>query len=40
LADVVHPYDGSKEGRFLMRVPGEDEIPPIAILLNWNPEKK
>ena len=37
--DVIHPYDVSKDGRFLMRVPAEDEIPPITILLNWNPEK-
>ena len=39
MADVVHPYDVSADGRFLMRVPGEEEVSPITVLLNWNPEK-
>jgi Tol biopolymer transport system component len=38
--DVVHPYDVSADGRFLMRVPGEEELSPITLLLNWNPEKR
>jgi serine/threonine protein kinase/Tol biopolymer transport system component len=40
MADVVHPYDVSADGRFLMRVPGEEEVSPITVLLNWSPEKK
>ena len=40
MADVVHPYNVSKDGRFLMRVPGENEESPITILLNWSPNKK
>jgi hypothetical protein len=38
--DVVHPYDVSADGRFLMRVPGEEDVSPITLILNWNPEKK
>jgi serine/threonine protein kinase/Tol biopolymer transport system component len=40
MADVVHPYDVSADGRFLMRVPGDEEDGPITVLLNWSPEKK
>jgi hypothetical protein len=40
MADVVHPYDVSADGRFLMRVPPEEEGSPITVLLNWRPEKK
>ena len=28
MSDVVSPYDVSKDGRFLMRVPGENESSP------------
>jgi Tol biopolymer transport system component len=38
--DVVHPYDVSADGRFLMRVSGEEEVSPITVLLNWSPEQK
>jgi hypothetical protein len=38
--DVVHPYDVSADGRFLMRVPPQEEVSPITLLLNWDPEKK
>jgi Tol biopolymer transport system component len=38
--DVVSPYDVSKDGRFVMRVPGENESSPITILLNWSPNKR
>jgi eukaryotic-like serine/threonine-protein kinase len=40
MSDLVHPYDISADGRFLMRVPGEEEVSPITVLLNWSPEKK
>jgi dipeptidyl aminopeptidase/acylaminoacyl peptidase len=40
MADLVHPYDVSADDRFLMRVPGEEEVAPITVLLNWSPEKK
>ena len=40
MTDVVHPYDVSADGRFLMRVPGEEEVSPITVLLNWSPGKK
>ena len=40
MSDVVHPYDVSTDGRFLMRVPPEEEGSPITILLNWRAEKK
>jgi len=40
MADVVHPYVVSADGRFLMRVPPEEEVSPITVLLNWSPEKK
>ena len=40
MADVVHPYDVSADGRFLMRVPGDEEVSPITVLLNWSPEKE
>jgi Tol biopolymer transport system component len=40
MADLIHPYDVSSDGRFLMRVPGEEEVSPITVLLNWSPEKK
>jgi Tol biopolymer transport system component len=40
MSDLNHPYDVSADGRFLMRVPGEEELGPITILLNWRPDKK
>lgn len=40
MKDVVHPYNVSKDGLFLMRVPGDDPLNPITILLNWNPDKR
>ena len=40
MGDVAHPYDVSADGRFLMRVPGDEEVSPITVLLNWSPEKK
>jgi serine/threonine protein kinase len=40
MSDLVHPYGVSADGRFLMRVPGEEEVSPITVLLNWRPEKK
>ena len=40
MADLVHPYVVSADGRFLMRVPPEEEVSPITVLLNWSPEKK
>ena len=36
----LYPYGVSKDGRFLMRVPAEDELSPITVLLNWSPDKK
>jgi Tol biopolymer transport system component/tRNA A-37 threonylcarbamoyl transferase component Bud32 len=38
--DLHHPYDVSADGRFLMRVPPQEEVSPITVLLNWDPEKK
>jgi hypothetical protein len=40
MTDLLHPYDVSADGRFLMRVPGEEEVGPITVLLNWSPEKR
>jgi hypothetical protein len=40
MASDVNPYNVSRDGRFLMRVPGENEASPITILLNWSPNKK
>jgi hypothetical protein len=40
MADVIPPYNVSKDGRFLMRVPGDEEVKPITVLLNWSPNKK
>ena len=39
MTDVNNPYNVSADGRFLMRVPGEDVVNPITVLLNWNPVK-
>jgi hypothetical protein len=40
MADLVPPFDVTKDGRFLMRVPGDEEIRPITVILNWSPQKK
>jgi len=40
MSDLAHPYDVSKDGRFLMRVPGENEATPITVLRNWSPKEK
>ena len=40
MTDVIAPYDVSSDGLFLMRVPGDEEVSPITVLLNWSPAKK
>jgi Tol biopolymer transport system component len=40
LVDSVPPYDVSKDGRFLMRVPGDENSRPITVVLNWSPRRK
>jgi Tol biopolymer transport system component len=39
MTDLVHPYDVASDGRFLMRVPVENQESPITILLNWSPDQ-
>jgi hypothetical protein len=36
MADLAPPYDVSKDGRFLMRVPGDEQLRPITVLSNWS----
>ena len=39
LSGIFYPYDVSRDGRFLMAVPGQrDTTNAITLLLNWNPE--
>jgi serine/threonine protein kinase/Tol biopolymer transport system component len=40
MADVLSPYNVTVDGRFLMRVPGDEDASPITVLLNWSPERK
>jgi len=40
MADLAPPYDVSTDGRFLMRVPGDEQLRSITVLLNWSPTKK